>query len=367
MAAHTSHTSHFSGSHSRAFPPPSRDAQATLGHTGHGGHCAQVRAGAGGVPHGGAGGGGEPGEETLRAFLEDFPARGYATYEALLADAEVEAVYISMPHPLHAEWAIRAARAGKHILCEKPLAMNAVEAAAVIAAARAAGVFLMEGFMYRCHPQTARLLELIREGRIGAVRLVQAAFSFRAGWNAEGRLLNRALGGGGILDVGCYCASMSRLIAGATQGLAFADPVEVKGVGQLGGTGVDELAVAVLKFPGGMLAQIAAGVRAQLDNIVRVWGEEGHIDVPSPWVVNGGELGESVLLLRRSGEAVEEVKVYADRSIYAIEADAVAESLAAGESPAMSWADSFGNMRTLDRWRAEIGLIYDVQGEPGRA
>lgn len=160
---------------------------------------------------------------------------------------------------------------------------------------------------------------------------------------------------------------MSRLIAGATQGLAFADPVEVKGVGQLGGTGVDELAVAVLKFPGGMLAQIAAGVRAQLDNIVRVWGEEGHIDVPSPWVVNGGELGESVLLLRRSGEAVEEVKVYADRSIYAIEADAVAESLAAGESPAMSWADSFGNMRTLDRWRAEIGLIYDVQGEPGRA
>ncbi len=297
-------------------------------------------------------------EGTLRAFLADFPARGHGSYEALLADPEVDAVYISTPHPMHAEWAIRAARAGKHILCEKPLAMNAGEAAAMIDAAREAGVFLMEAFMYRCHPQTRRLVELIREGRIGGVRLVQAAFSFRARWEPASRLLDPALGGGGILDVGCYGVSMSRLIAGAAQGRPFADPEKVKGAGSIGVTGVDEFAAAVLEFPGGMLAQVVCGVRAPMENVVRVFGEEGRIDVPNPWVINGGEAGESVLVLRREGEPPQEVKVHADRSIYAIEADAVGEVITARESPAMTWADSLGNMRTLDRWRAEIGLRY---------
>lgn len=292
-------------------------------------------------------------EETLRGFLAEFPVRGHATYEALLADAEVDIVYISTPHPMHAEWCVSAARAGKHILCEKPLTMNALEAAVVIEAARSAGVFLMEAFMYRCHPQTARLLELIRGGSIGAVKLVQAEFSFRADWKPEGRLLNPALGGGGILDVGCYCVSMARLIAGVAQGAPFAEPVEVKAVGQIGETGVDELAGAVLKFPCGMLAQVSAGVRVSLENSVRIWGEEGHIVVPSPWII-GREAGGSVLLLHRQGKAVEEIRIEADRGIYAIEADAVAESIEAGESPAMSWADSYGNMRALDRWREEI-------------
>jgi predicted dehydrogenase len=290
--------------------------------------------------------------ETLNGFLKDFPVRGHASYDALLADREVEAVYISTPHPLHAEWAVRTAEAGKHILCEKPMAMNAAEAERIVDAARKAGIFLMEAFMYRCHPQTARLLELIRGGRIGTVRLVQAEFSFRSPWNPEGRLLNRALGGGGILDVGCYCVSMARLLAGA-------EPTEIKALAQIGKTGVDELAVAVLKFPGGMLAQLATGVRLALANHVRVWGEEGMIEVPSPWAVNR-EPGESVLTVQREGAPAEEVITRTDRGIYAIEADAVAESIAAGESPAMSWADSLGNMRTLDRWREEIGLRYDA-------
>ena len=309
---------------------------------------------------------GSRGAETLSAFIADFPARGHASYEALLADPEVEAVYISVPHPWHAEWAIRAAQAGKHILCEKPLTMNAAEAEAVIEAARQAGVFLMEAFMYRCHPLTRRLVELIREGRIGGARLVQAAFSFRGDWKPTSRLLDRKLGGGGILDVGCYCASMSRLIAGIAEGKAFAEPIELKAAGNLGETGVDEFAIAVLKFQSGFLAQISTGVRVTLENNVRIFGEEGHIVVPSPWVINGGQAGDSVLQIHRAGEPMEEVKVHADRTIYAIEADTVAESISAGESPAMSWADSLGNMRTLDRWRAEIGLAYDVPGEPRR-
>lgn len=291
-------------------------------------------------------------EETLRDFLKEFPARGHASYEALLADPGVEAVYISTPHPLHAEWAIRAARAGKHILCEKPLAMNAAEAGAMIQAAREAGVFLMEAFMYRCHPQTALLLDLIRSGRIGAVRLVQAEFSFRAPWNPAGRLLNRETGGGGILDVGCYCVSMARLIAGE-------EPITLNALGRIGETGVDEFAIAQLGFPGGIMAQLSAGIRVALDNRVRVWGEEGMIEVPSPW---GGSrvAGESALLLRRTGEPEGKLVVRIERGIFAMEADAVAESLAAGQSPAMTWADSLGNMRTLDWWRREIGMRYNA-------
>jgi len=304
---------------------------------------------------------GSRGQETVQSFIAEFPARGHASYEALVGDPDVEAVYISTPHPMHAQWAINAARAGKHILCEKPFTMNAAEAVAVIDAARAAGVFLMEAFMYRCHPQTARIIELLKEGRIGRARLVQATFSFRAAWDPASRLLNKELGGGGILDVGCYCASMSRLVAGVTVGAPFADPIEVKGVGQIGDTGADELAVAVLQFPGGMMAQLCAGLRVNLDNTVRIWGEEGHIVAPSPWVVNR-DAAESHLMVHRDGAEAERVTIRSERSIYAYEADAVAAALAAHESPAMSWADTLGNMQTLDRWREQIGLRYAADG-----
>ncbi len=144
------------------------------------------------------------------------PEACHASYEALLADDNVQAVYIATPHPLHAEWAIKAAEANKHILCEKPIGLNAYEAAAIIEAAIANDVFLMEAFMYRCAPQTAELIRLIRDERIiGDVRVIQGSFSFHAGYDEASRVLSNDLGGGGILDVGCYPVSMSRLIAGA--------------------------------------------------------------------------------------------------------------------------------------------------------
>ncbi len=129
--------------------------------------------------------------------------RRYSTYEQLLADADVQAVYISIPHPLHAEWAIKAAEAGKHILCEKPIALNYAQAMMIVEAAQRNDVFLMEAFMYRGHPQIARLRELLRAGAIGDIRIIQATFSFHAPFDPAHRLLNNALGGGGILDVGC--------------------------------------------------------------------------------------------------------------------------------------------------------------------
>jgi predicted dehydrogenase/aryl-alcohol dehydrogenase-like predicted oxidoreductase len=302
-------------------------------------------------------------QESADKFGDEFqlPKR-YGSYEALLADSEVEAVYISTPHPMHAEWAIKSAEAGKHILCEKPLALNHAEAMVVVEAARENDVFLMEAFMYRCHPQTARLVELVRSGVIGKVGVIQATFSFRAHFDPEGRLFKHALGGGGILDVGCYCTSMARLIAGAATGRDFAEPLEVKGVGHIGESRVDDYAIASLRFPGNILAQLATGVHLSQENGARIFGAEGSIFVPSPWIP-GREPQPTTIIVHRSGKAPEEVVVESDRPLYTIEADTVAEHINQRQAspPAMTWDDTLGNMRALDAWRAAIGLVYDME------
>ena len=291
----------------------------------------------------------------------DIPRR-HGSYDALLADPDVQAVYIATPHPQHAEWAIKAAEAGKHILCEKPLALNHAEAMAIVEAARRNDVFLMEAFMYRCHPQTARLVALIRDGVIGDVRVIQAAFSFDVGENTDSRLLRHDLGGGGILDVGCYSMSLARLVAGAATGTDVAEPIDVKGCARLGAMSrVDEIAVASLSFPGGILAQLSAGVRATQENVVRIVGSAGSIMVPDPWVP-ARDGGATTIIVRRNGEpAPQEIVVETDEGLYAIEADTVAAHLADRQAPAMSWGDTLSNMKALDAWRASIGLVYDAE------
>jgi len=287
----------------------------------------------------------------------------HGSYEALLADEDVQAVYIATPHPMHAEWAIKAAEAGKHILCEKPIGLNHAEAMAIVEAAVRHDVFLMEAFMYRCHPQTARLVELIRQGLIGDVRVIHATFSFHARVDPASRLFSNELGGGGILDVGCYCTSMARLIAGAATGKDFAEPIEVKATAHIGQTGVDEVAAACLRFPGGILASLATGVRVQQENVVRIFGSEGYIVVPSPWIPSR-QGGATKILVYRPGEAEpQEVLVQTDRGLYAIEADTVAEHLERHQAPppAMTWDDTLGNMKTLDAWREAIGLVYEAE------
>ncbi len=303
-----------------------------------------------------------------QAFADTFaegpghpPIRAHGSYDELLADPGVEAVYIATPHPSHAEWCLRAARAGKHILCEKPLTMNHAEAAAVAEAAREAGVFLMEAFMYRCHPLTARLVQLVREGALGEVGSIQAVFSFRAPFRSESRLFDKALGGGGILDVGCYAASIARLVAGAAVGRPFADFESFAGFGRLHPeTGADLYAVASGRFPGGIVAQLATGVGLTQENGLRVFGTEASLHIPSPFVI-AREGGESRIFVQRPDAPVEEILVSAGQPLYAYEADAVGDALARGEreSSCMPVADSLGNMATLDAWRAALGLVYE--------
>jgi len=299
-------------------------------------------------------------------FAKLFPGiTAHATYEALLADHQVQAVYISMPHTLHAEWAIKACEAGKHVLCEKPIGLNHAEAMAIVEAAQRHGVFLMEAFMYRCHPQTAKLVELIRDKVIGEVQLIQATFAFRTGAGPEHRLINPELGGGGILDVGCYPVSLARLVAGAAVGKPFAEPIDVKAVGVLGASGVDEWSAAVLSFPGNIVAQIATGVRLRHDNLVRITGSEGTISIPSLWIP-AREGGKVSITVHRQGKDPEEIVIETKDWLYGLEADTVARHAAERQAPAMSWDDSLGNMRTLDRWRESIGLTYDLE-KPERA
>jgi len=291
-------------------------------------------------------------------------ARRHGSYESLLADPEVQAVYLATPHITHAEWVVRAAEAGKHVLCEKPLAVCLPEAMAAVEAARASGVFLMEGFMYRVHPQTARLVELLRDGAIGDLQLAEISMCFDAPFDPADRLFHHDLAGGAILDLGCYCVSLARLIAGAASGHAFANPVEVRGSATLHPKArTDIVSAATLKFPSGLIAQIICALRQARDNALHLHGSEGSITVPGPWIF-ARHGGPSEILLRRAGEAEpQRIVIENAKNLYALEADHVAAHIARSESPAMPHADSLGNAATLDAWRASAGMIYRFESE----
>ncbi|MDQ6659784.1 MAG: Gfo/Idh/MocA family oxidoreductase [Chloroflexota bacterium] len=300
-------------------------------------------------------------QDAAAAFGEawNVPNR-YGSYTDLLADRDVQAVYISTPHPMHAEWAIKAAEAGKHILCEKPLTLNHAQAMTVIAAARQNDVFLMEAFMYRCHPQTDKLVDLIRSGVIGQVRVIQATFSFKSEDDPKSRLLNNALGGGGILDVGGYCTSIARLVAGAAHGQRFSNPTHVTGTAHIGETHVDEYAVASLAFPGGIIAELFTGIRVNGGSEVHIFGSEGSIFVPSPFTPRAGE-ALSILVNKDGEQEAQEIFVENNVDLYSLEADTVARYIDERQAPAMNWEDSLGNMRTLDQWRAAVGVVYTAE------
>jgi predicted dehydrogenase len=306
-------------------------------------------------------------ESKAREFAKLYQIpRAHGSYDALLADPNVDVVYIATPHPQHREWTLRAAQAKKHILCEKPLGVHHDEAVEMLQAVWENSVFFMEAYMYRCHPQIARTLELLRAGAIGDVRAITARFGFRAAYDLEGRLFNRTMGGGGILDVGGYCTSIARLIAGAAQG-AVVEPERVFAAGQIGPeSGVDEYAAALLLFPGDIVAMLSCGLRLQQDNKVRIEGTEGSLILPNPWVANA-DGGEAQILVLKNGQAPEMI-IVSSAPLYALEADLVARHIAQGHReaawPAMTWADSLGNMRVQDQWRRAMNATGPSFAEP---
>jgi predicted dehydrogenase len=306
----------------------------------------------------------DPGRPSL---AEHFPgARVHHGYAALLADPEIDAVYIATPHPSHAEWAIKAAEAGKHVLVEKPIGLTAFEADAIIHAARKAGTFMGEGYMYRLHPQTIRLVELVRQGVIGEVRMIKSSFGFAMPrFDPEHRLYANHLAGGGILDVGGYPVSMARLIAGAAAGKPFVEPDKVMGTAHLGQSGVDEWASAILHFPSGIIAEVSCSVSLQQENVLRILGTKGRIEVRDFWFASGREGGTGRIEIIFNDGTTETISVAENRHLYSFEADAAAEAIRAGKqefaAPGMSWDDTLGNLRVMDKWRAAAGLEYEIE------
>lgn len=294
--------------------------------------------------------------ERAAAFAERFDVtRSHGTYEELLADPDVDAVYVSTPHPLHTEWAIKAAEAGKHVLCEKPLTPTYAETQRVIEAAQHNDVFLMEAFMYRIHPQMRQLRELIESGTLGAVRAVDVTFSY-ASTVAPERLTDPALGGGGILDVGCYCTSLARLVSEAATGIEAVEPIEVSGMARLSADGVDEVAMGLLRLPGDILAQVSCGFRLAQDDHIRVYGEDAQVYIARPpWTHGMRPPGVSKLVLTRANGQTEHIKAQTEKGLFAAEADYVAAHIDDRQGPDVSWAESLANARTLDRWLAAVG------------
>jgi D-xylose 1-dehydrogenase (NADP+, D-xylono-1,5-lactone-forming) len=214
--------------------------------------------------------------------------RAYGSYEELLEDPDIEAVYISLPNTMHCEWSIRALEAGKHVLCEKPMSRSAAEVEGAFAAAERTGRQLSEAFMYRHNPQTKRLRELVEEGAIGELQIVRAAFSYSL-YDAENIRLRTDVDGGSLMDVGCYCVSGSRLLAG--------EPESVHGLQFLGPTGTDWVFAGAMRFPGDVFALFDCGTSLPNRDELEAVGTEGSLFLDDPWHCN-----LPVIELRRNGE-----------------------------------------------------------------
>jgi predicted dehydrogenase len=296
--------------------------------------------------------------EKARAFASRWGlTQASASVEELCADRAVDVVYVATPHPAHEAHAMEAIAAGKAVLCEKPFTMNAAGAARVIEAARARGVFLMEAFMYRCHPLIRALAQRLQDGVIGPILHVRADFGFRKTREPAGRLFNLALGGGAILDVGCYPASFARLVAGIAAGQPFAEPTKLEATALFGPTGADELASALLTFASGVTATIGAAIHHATGRGTMIFGEAGFIVVPDPWAPESHRHGRKTgFTIHRDGREPELVAFETELDSYALEAELVADTLPALEAPwpAMTLDDTLGNMKLLDAWQAAV-------------
>jgi predicted dehydrogenase len=260
--------------------------------------------------------------------------RAYGSYSKLLADPGVEAVYISLPNSMHVEWTLRALEAGKHVLCEKPFDRHAEAVARCFDTAEAAGLVLMEAFMYRHHPQTKRLSELLSEGAIGELRLVRAIFDAPMSDPADFRFDPELGDGGAMMDVGCYCVSGIRLVAG--------EPEVVSGEQVLGATGVDLRFAGWLRFPGDVLATFDCGFLLPYRQRLEAVGTEGSLLVAMPW-----ECSDPHVELRRGENEPERIDVE-DVDRYRAQLENFCAAVRGTEPPLLGRDDAVGQARTIE-------------------
>lgn len=301
-------------------------------------------------------------DDSARSFAATFGvSRAHASYDALLADADVDAIYLSLPNSMHREWTLKALAAGKHVLCEKPMAATVAEVEEMFAAADRAGRVLIEAFMYRAHPQTAAIVQAVRSGAIGTLRSIRTSFCFRVRQPVGNIRFDASLQGGALMDVGCYCVSFSRLLVGA-------DPIEIKAIATHHAGSVDEQTAVIMKYANGVTAEFTCGMGLQADNTAHVCGDEGYLTVAWPWKppVGGTEIIVRGAVPPRQDQkdpskplAAPEPRVIAvpnDRPLYAIEADAFAASVLDGAPPFVAREESLGNARTIEAIARQIAI-----------
>jgi predicted dehydrogenase len=269
--------------------------------------------------------------------------RAYGAYAELLADPEVETVYIGLPNSLHAEWALACARAGKHVLCEKPLATSRAEAETMFEAAREAGVWLMEAFMYRFHPQTLKIQELIAEGAIGEVRLIHSTFSFTVA-DPNNVRLSAELAGGALMDVGCYPVNFARMIAGVA-------PEHVAAAAHWAPSGVDQTLAGTLEYPSGAIAQITCSLSASRIHSAQVIGSAGSIELDEAFTLPFDRPTRIRLRRGARGANSEEIEI-APVNHYRLEAEAFERLVQAGHEahglPEMPLIETLDNLATIE-------------------
>jgi D-xylose 1-dehydrogenase (NADP+, D-xylono-1,5-lactone-forming) len=257
--------------------------------------------------------------------------RAYGSYEAILADPDVEAVYISLPNTLHVEWSLKALEAGKHVLCEKPFTRHPEEVAAAFDVAESAGRLLSEAFMYRHNPQTKKLVELVSEGAIGELRLVRSAFSYSL-YDTDNIRLRTDVDGGALMDVGCYCVSGSRLLAG--------EPLAAHGEAWFGPSGTDWVFGGLMRFENDVLATFDCGTALPNRDELEAIGSEGSLFLDDPW-----HCVDPVIELRRGGE-IERIALEPVDS-YRLELENISDAIRGEAELLLGRDDALGQARTL--------------------
>ncbi len=258
--------------------------------------------------------------------------RAYGSYEALLEDADAEAVYISLPNTLHCEWSIRAVEAGKHVLCEKPMSRHVADVESAFDAAERNQRILMEAFMYRHHPQTRRLRQAVDEGLIGEMRLIRSCFSYSL-YDEQNIRLRTDVEGGSLMDVGCYCVSGARLLAG--------EPEQVYGQQFIGPSGTDWVFTGTMRFPGDVLALVDCGTSLPERDELEAIGSEGSLFLDDPW-----HCQEPVIELHRDGR-VERIEVE-PADPYLLELENLSAAIRGDAKPLLGRDDAVGEARVIE-------------------
>ena len=259
--------------------------------------------------------------------------RAHGSYQAMLADPEIDIIYNPLPNHLHAEWTIKAIQAGKHVLCEKPLALSVEEVEAISTAVEKHGKVVAEAFMYRSHAQSLKVKEIVESGRLGMVKLMHGSFTFLM-TNPDDYRWNPEMGGGGLWDVGCYPLSFMRMILAA-------EPLEVFGEQLLGPTGVDEVFAAQMRFPGDVYAQFDCSIKVPYHVFMEIIGDKGTLIIPKPF--NPGAK-ETLFLIKEDKTETIPVK---GTEPYASEVEDMADAIMLGQPPRVRLSDSRGNVATI--------------------